>query len=87
MPDHYVLDQTSSSLGHDIIQHYTESSDKHKLAAVTFLNTKELSSQLRNTKIESYSIQSMLLFHNSADLEVCVGTNGVVSLLEFDSNY
>ena len=49
--DHYVLDQTSSSSGHDYVKYHSKSSDKFKLAVVQFLNSKELLSYPRNIKI------------------------------------
>lgn len=57
-------------------------SDKFKLSLVQSLNTKEISSQLSTIKMQSDSIQSMTLFYSGVALMVCVGTYGMVSLIE-----
>ena len=81
----------SSSIPGDIASDYFASpknllpdSDMWKLVQLNYLNSKEISTQLDNIKIEGDAIQYMIILYSNTVLIIFVGTNGLMSIDPFD---
>ena len=78
-PKKYNNDMHSKS-----VSNHSPPNTKWKLSNVKSLNAKALDSHLENLKLAGDSTQDMTLLHSNIALLMCVGTDSIVEIPQFD---